>query len=154
MQFGLRRWLAKSLHIRYTTITGPELHEPRDQRHMDGHVAKRHCCLWKAIHGVNRDSRLRVSARWDTIAEKRDTYDGAPEANQSPVEKFRLFPKRVELWQYHGAIEQSGSMKESDIDPYMKSKSVKDVLAQSSGNALLPCRFNSPGINGIQNNYL
>ncbi|GAB1863755.1 Tyrosine-protein kinase-like 7 [Camponotus japonicus] len=46
----------------------------------------------------------------------------------------------------HGAIEQSGSMKESDIDPYMKSKSVKDVLAQSSGNALLPCRFNSPGI--------
>lgn len=27
MQFGLRRWLAKSLHIRYTTITGPELHE-------------------------------------------------------------------------------------------------------------------------------
>lgn len=27
MQFGLRWWLAKSLHIRYTTITGPELHE-------------------------------------------------------------------------------------------------------------------------------
>jgi len=76
---------------------------PRDQRHMDGHVAKRHCCLWKAIHGVNRDSRLRVSARWDTIAEKRDMYDGAPEANQSPVEKFRLFPKRVELWQYRSA---------------------------------------------------
>lgn len=45
-----------------------------------------------------------------------------------------------------GAIERSESMKESDIDPYMKSKSIKDVLAQSNGNALLPCRFNSPGI--------
>lgn len=83
--------------------SGTSMSYPRDQRHMDGHVAKRHCCPWKAIHGVNRDSRLRVSARWDTIAEKRDIYDRAPEANQSPVEKFRLFPKWVELWQYHSA---------------------------------------------------
>ncbi|XP_029156412.1 zwei Ig domain protein zig-8-like [Nylanderia fulva] len=45
-----------------------------------------------------------------------------------------------------GAIERGGSRKETDIDPYVRPKSVKDVLAQSSGNALLPCRFNGSGI--------
>ncbi|XP_077276163.1 uncharacterized protein LOC143904983 [Temnothorax americanus] len=45
-----------------------------------------------------------------------------------------------------GAIE-SGSTKESDlIDPRARPEFIKSVLAQTGGNALLPCQFNSPGI--------
>ncbi|KAL0113832.1 hypothetical protein PUN28_011280 [Cardiocondyla obscurior] len=45
-----------------------------------------------------------------------------------------------------GAIE-GGSTKESDlIDSRAKPKFIKSVLAQTGGNALLPCQFNSPGI--------
>lgn len=44
---------------RYTYVTRGQLVwenciNPRDQRHMNGHATKRHCCPWKAIHGVNR----------------------------------------------------------------------------------------------------
>ncbi|XP_024886843.1 fasciclin-2-like [Temnothorax curvispinosus] len=45
-----------------------------------------------------------------------------------------------------GAIE-GGSTKESDlIDPRARPEFIKSVLAQTGGNALLPCQFNSPGI--------
>jgi len=45
-----------------------------------------------------------------------------------------------------GAIEQGESTKENNpIDPCAR-KFIKDVLAQTGGNALLPCQFNSPGI--------
>lgn len=42
-----------------------------------------------------------------------------------------------------GAIRRGESAKESDVDPHIKPKS---VLAQTGGNALLPCRFSGPGI--------
>ncbi|KYN02120.1 hypothetical protein ALC62_07111, partial [Cyphomyrmex costatus] len=46
-----------------------------------------------------------------------------------------------------GAIERGGSTKETDpVDPRVRPKFIKDVLAQTGGNALLPCQFNSPGI--------
>lgn len=45
------------------------------------------------------------------------------------------------------AIERGGSTKENDpVDPRARPKFIKDVLAQTGGNALLPCQFNSPGI--------
>lgn len=51
-----------------------------------------------------------------------------------------------------GAIERGGSTKESDlVDPRAKPKFIKDVLAQTGGNALLPCQFHSPGIVSIYN---
>ncbi|KYN38598.1 Hemicentin-1 [Trachymyrmex septentrionalis] len=46
-----------------------------------------------------------------------------------------------------GAIERGGSTKETDsVDPRARPKFIKDVLAQTGRNALLPCQFNSPGI--------
>ncbi|EGI68573.1 hypothetical protein G5I_02767, partial [Acromyrmex echinatior] len=46
-----------------------------------------------------------------------------------------------------GVIERGDSIKETDpVDPRARSKFIKDVLAQTGGNALLPCQFNSPGI--------
>ncbi|XP_012221339.1 neuronal growth regulator 1-like [Linepithema humile] len=39
------------------------------------------------------------------------------------------------------AIERGKSIKENE-----RSKSIKDVLAQTGGTALLPCRYNGPGI--------
>ncbi|KAG5319028.1 OBSCN protein, partial [Pseudoatta argentina] len=46
-----------------------------------------------------------------------------------------------------GVIERGDSIKETDpVDPCARSKFIKDVLAQTGGNALLPCQFNSPGI--------
>ncbi|XP_032689183.1 neurotrimin-like isoform X1 [Odontomachus brunneus] len=44
------------------------------------------------------------------------------------------------------AIDRGGPTKQSDVGAYLRPKSVKDVLAQTGGNALLPCRFNGPGI--------
>lgn len=45
-----------------------------------------------------------------------------------------------------GAIE-GRSAEESDlVDPLARPKFIKSVLAQTGGNALLPCQFNSPGI--------
>ncbi|XP_014467918.1 PREDICTED: titin-like isoform X2 [Dinoponera quadriceps] len=44
------------------------------------------------------------------------------------------------------AIDRGGPTKQSDVGSYPRPKSVKDVLAQTGGNALLPCRFNGPGI--------
>ncbi|XP_011639597.1 uncharacterized protein LOC105428798 [Pogonomyrmex barbatus] len=46
-----------------------------------------------------------------------------------------------------GAIERRQSTKESDlVDPRARPKFIKDILAQTGGNALLPCQSNSPGI--------
>ncbi|EFN77679.1 hypothetical protein EAI_08965 [Harpegnathos saltator] len=44
------------------------------------------------------------------------------------------------------AIDRNGPTKRSDVGPYFRPKSVKDVLAQTGGTAMLPCRFNGPGI--------
>ncbi|XP_011874167.1 PREDICTED: tyrosine-protein kinase-like otk [Vollenhovia emeryi] len=42
---------------------------------------------------------------------------------------------------------KGGSTEESDlIEPHAGPKVIKGVLAQTGGNALLPCQFNSPGI--------
>ncbi|KYQ50661.1 hypothetical protein ALC60_10257, partial [Trachymyrmex zeteki] len=46
-----------------------------------------------------------------------------------------------------GAIERNGSTKETDpVDSRARPTFIKDVLAQTGGNALLPCQFSSPGI--------
>lgn len=48
-----------------------------------------------------------------------------------------------------GAIEIGKSTREGTVDSYSRPKFIKDILAQTGGNALLPCRFNGPGIVSI-----
>ncbi|RLU20049.1 hypothetical protein DMN91_006655 [Ooceraea biroi] len=43
-----------------------------------------------------------------------------------------------------GAIDGGESTKQSDVEAYQRP--AKNVVAQTGGNALLPCRFNGPGI--------
>ncbi|EZA57125.1 hypothetical protein X777_01731 [Ooceraea biroi] len=46
-----------------------------------------------------------------------------------------------------GAIDGGESTKQSDVEAYQRP--AKNVVAQTGGNALLPCRFNGPGISKV-----